>query len=94
MTHLPSLLTLENVTAAPIENGDAGIILKADGSFRVFNCHEGLDPSKVTEAQKDQARKLMAFAVALQVPAVMEILYDFSQNPDIVGSVLDLGKLQ
>jgi hypothetical protein len=89
---LPSLLTLENVTAAPIEAGDAGIILKADGSFRVFNCHEGLNPDNVTEAQKDQARKMMAFAVALQVPAVMEILYDFARNPDIVGSLFDRGQ--
>ncbi len=87
-----SLLTLDHVTNQPLTAGDAGIILKEDGTFRIFNLHENIDPQNVTDTQKMQMKKLMALAVALQVPQVMDLLYECASDPEIVGSVLDLGQ--
>lgn len=71
-----SLLTLENITTAPIEEGDAGIILKADGSFRIFNTHKDIAANELTEGQLAQGRRMMALAVALKYPEVMQALED------------------
>lgn len=57
-------LTLENIVSAPIEQGDAGIILKPDGTFKVFTTGH-IDAANLTEAQKGQGEKLMVLAGVL-----------------------------
>jgi hypothetical protein len=83
-------LTLENVVSAPIEDGDAGIILKADGNFKVFST--GIE-GDLTPAQIAQGKKLMALAVALKFPEVMAILERMASDPAVVGEGIDLGSL-
>jgi hypothetical protein len=58
------MLKLENIVSAPIEEGDAGIILKPDGSFKVFSTG-AIDPKHLTNGQVDQGTKLIALSVAL-----------------------------
>jgi hypothetical protein len=36
---------------------------------------------------------LLALAVALQVPRIMDLLFDCAKDPAIVGTTLDLGRL-
>ncbi|SER27442.1 hypothetical protein SAMN05216548_11459 [Faunimonas pinastri] len=81
---MTALLNHENVTATPIEEGDAGIILKPDGTFKVFST--GLiDGANLTTAQQEQGKRLMALSVALAHPQVMDILLQMAADPDIVG---------
>ena len=82
-----ALLSQEHVTSGRIEEGDAGVILKKDGSFQLFNTHESISSDSMTERQIEQGRTLLAFSVALQVPAVMEALNQF------VTEITDTGKV-
>jgi hypothetical protein len=87
-----TLINIGNIASQPIGEGDAGIILKKDGSFQIFNTHAAIDPSNMTERQIEQTETLMAFAVALQIPEIMAILKQMSQDPAIVGDkILDYG---
>jgi hypothetical protein len=83
-----SLLKLENMVSAPIQEGDAGVILKPDGTFKVFST--GVK-GELTPAQHEQGRKLLAIAVALQHPEIMDILHRMAADPAIVGDGVDLG---
>jgi hypothetical protein len=85
-----SLLTLENVVSAPIEDGDAGVILKADGSFKVFST--GVS-GELTPAQIEQGKKLIALSIALRYPEVMAVLERMANDPALVGDGIDLGTI-
>ena len=79
------LLNHTHIVSAPIGKGDAGIILRADGSFNVFSCQDLHADGSMTIEQQVQATRLMALAAALSIPAVMDTLIQLSQDPDIVG---------
>lgn len=81
---MQNLLTLENIVSTPIEEGDAGIILKRDGTFRVFTTGE-IEAAKLTDTQLNQGMKLQALALALAVPQMMNVLMQMAQDTDIVG---------
>jgi hypothetical protein len=83
-----SRLTLEDTVTSPVEHGDAGVILKPDGSFKVFST--GVD-GPLTPAQEAQGRKLIALTIALRYPEVMAVLERMANDPDIVGDGIDLG---
>jgi hypothetical protein len=87
-----ALLNIGNIASQPISEGDAGIVLKKDGSFQIFNTHAAVDPSNMTERQIEQTETLMAFAVALQIPEIMTILKQMSHDPNVVGDkILNYG---
>lgn len=88
---LGSLLTRENIVSSPIQDGDAGIVLKPDGTFQVFSTGR-IDGENLTSEQELQGQKLMALAVALKFPQVMSLLLDMANDPEIVGAGIDLGK--
>lgn len=81
---MKNLLTLKNVALAPIETGDAGVILKPDGSFQIFSTGS-LEADNLTPAQMEQGMKLNALALALSVPQIMDVLLRMTTDPDIVG---------
>lgn len=85
-----SLLTHENIVSAPIEEGDAGVILKADGSFKVFSTAK-IDGTNLTPAQREQGEKLIALSVALKYPEIMGILMQMARDPALVGDAFDPG---
>lgn len=86
-----SLLGQSQLQSSPIEEGDAGIVLKADGTFRVFSTGK-IDPNNMTEAQLEQGEKLVALSLALSLPDVMNMLKQMANDPAIVGNVVDLGR--
>ena len=55
---------LDNFLDEPIEDGDAGIVLKANGDFQVFTT-VGADPAAMTDAQAAQGRNLQILALVL-----------------------------
>lgn len=84
---MTSLFTADQIAdfdRAPISEGDAGIILKADGSFQVFTTGH-IDPKAMTSIQLDQGKTLMAFTLALRIPQIMDLLVDLANQPDIAG---------
>lgn len=90
-----ALIEISNLASHPIQEGDAGIILRKDGSFQIFNTHAALDADNLTDRQMEQAEMLMAFAVAIHVPAVMEVLKQMAADPLVVGDkVFDAGAPQ
>jgi hypothetical protein len=73
------LFSRENLLPNPVAKGDAGVILKADGSFQVFNTSD-IDPENMTTRQIEQGTALIAFAAALKYPAVMEGLLALAER--------------
>ena len=57
------ILKLAHITSVRIEEGDAGVIVKADGSIRVFTT--GAMEGRLTAAQEDQTEKVMVLVAVL-----------------------------
>jgi hypothetical protein len=88
---MKNLLKLENIVMAPIKEGDAGVILREDGTFQIFSSGK-IDPENLSQGQVEQGRKLNALALALSLPQVMEVLLRMADDPAIVGEPgVDLG---
>lgn len=77
-------LKMENM-ARPIAEGEAGIVLTAEGGFYIFNTHKDLDPENFTPLQAKQAKTLRALSIAVQIPQIMHLLETMSVDPNIVG---------
>lgn len=71
---------------SPVEQGDMGIILKADRTFQIFAT--GIDHTNLTAAQREDGEKLIALAVALKHQPIMDVLLSMSRDPEIVGHEL------
>lgn len=80
---MPALIEMPVGQLPKIEAGDAGIILKADGSFQVFNTETSIDPDNLSEQQLELGRKIMGLSAALQVPEIMEILVRLANDPAV-----------
>ncbi len=69
------------------EAGDVGIILKKDGkSFQLFNMHKDLDPNAMTAEQIEQGEVILALAVILQTPKLLDMAKDFSRQAQAAGA--------
>ncbi len=64
-------LKLEHIVSSPIEEGDAGIVIKSTGAIKVFTTGH-IDPKNLTEAQLIQGEKLRVIIQVLED----EELYD------------------
>jgi hypothetical protein len=71
-------LQKENVSLSPIQEGDAGIVLKKDGSFQIFTT--GDVSGSLTTEQQVQSTRLMALVVALSTPSIMDSLIEASSE--------------
>lgn len=85
-----ALLQQEQLMVTGIEEGDAGLILKKDGSFHLFNTHKDIDQSALTERQVEQGKILLSFSVALQSPQIMELLHSLAaqivqEHPEVIA---------
>jgi hypothetical protein len=80
-----AIITRENIQPPTIEPGDAGIILKTDGTFRVFNTIA--DPANLTPAQLELGRKVLALAAVLKDPVILDLLI---QNTGAFGDAVSL----
>ncbi|TXN08939.1 hypothetical protein FV222_00265 [Methylobacterium sp. WL103] len=86
------LLTLDNLVSAPIEEGDAGFILKPNGEFKIFSTG-AINAENMTAAQRAQGEKLLALACAVAIPEVMNMLIQMSRDPAIVGDGIDIARV-
>ena len=86
-----ALITATELQGDRIEDGDAAVVLKADGSFRVMQCHpEGtIDPRMLTPRQLEQGTALLAFAFLLREPEMMQIVAGMAQD----RTKVNVGKL-
>jgi hypothetical protein len=90
-----SLLTGPQVTATPIEKGDAGIILKKDGTFQLFNTGDINPDAPLSAFQEEMGMKLIALSIPLVHEPVMKMLLEMANDPLIVGEkVIDFGTPQ
>lgn len=80
-----SLFHAGTMVSHPIEEGDAGVILRKNGEYQFFSTHDQIDPKNLTDRQYEQAMILQAFAVALKFPEVMEALAKMALDPKIAG---------
>lgn len=80
-----AVITRENIQHPSIAVGDAGVILKADGTFRVFNTIA--DPTNLTPAQLEIGRKLLALAAVLTDPVILDLMI---QNAGEFGDAIAL----
>jgi hypothetical protein len=65
------MFTEKNLVKGPIENGDAGLVIKQDGTALVFNTFNIADPETVTDEQIETMKNLAALSFALSQPTVM-----------------------
>lgn len=86
---MPALTDPANLALPKFEDGDAGIILKADGTFLLWNTYKDLNPANMTERQLEQGKVLMAFAAALKLPQIMDVLLQIASDPAIFDNIVD-----
>lgn len=86
---MPALIEQSNLAIPKFEKGDAGIILKSDGSFVVWNTFE--DPANPTARQIEQGEALLAFSAALKVPQLMDVLLNVAKDPAVFDQTVNVG---
>lgn len=69
----------------PVSEGDAGIILRANGEFHIFSSGVVPGTTELNEAQMAQAEKLIALALALSIPSVMDALIALSKDEAVLS---------
>lgn len=75
-----SLITNTNIMTSPIAEGDAGIIIRKDGSYQMFNTHERIDPRNMTPIQELQGGILIALSTALNTDGLIKQLLDIHRK--------------
>jgi hypothetical protein len=84
----------ENTVTSPIATGDAGIIIKADGTPQIFNTYTKAQLESPTPEMTQTMQKLMALMVAWNLPPVMDVVMQVANDPAIVGSqIMSTGSL-
>lgn len=68
---------------SPIVNGDAGLVLKADGTFVIFTTSEESNEADITPIQQVQSLKLMALSAALSNADIMDSLISLVEEAGI-----------
>lgn len=86
---MPALIDRANLAIPKFEDNEAGITLKADGGFIIWSTFK--DPSNPTPQQTTQMSHLMAFAAALKLPPIMDVLLQVANDPAIFEQALDTG---
>ena len=87
---MTAVLTEKNFANAPIQEGDAGLILKPDGTFQIFTTGE-IDPKGLTDVQMDQAIRLNCLALALTSEEIMEMLIRIVESEEMDGKRIQIG---
>ena len=84
----------ENTVTSPIAAGDAGIIIKADGTPQIFNTYTPEQLASPTPEMTETMQKLMALMTAWNLPPVMDVVLQIANDPNVVGSqVMSSGPL-
>jgi hypothetical protein len=83
------LIGNENLQPPEIMEGDAGVVLKLDGTFRIFQTSV-IDADNMTERQIEQGNQILGIAAALRVPELMATLIDAAKNPELFEKVVTL----
>ncbi|WP_062120373.1 hypothetical protein [Aureimonas sp. AU40] len=92
-----AILSPENLPhdADLLVKGDAGIIIKEDGSFRAFSISGGepVDPATMSEGKKRQGAIMLALSLAVQTPEILNMLLDLLSDPEVANQakVVDYG---
>jgi hypothetical protein len=87
---MTALLQTVNIAAKPIQKGDAGIILRVDGSFELFNTHENIGKDgELTDRQLEQGAILLGLSAALRVPGIMDTLIQMAGDKEVFSDVVD-----
>jgi hypothetical protein len=87
--NMSALIDQTNLTFPKFEDNEAGITLKADGTFIIWSTFK--DPSHPTEQQIKQMESLTAFAAALKLPQIMDVLVRVANDPVIFDTITDTG---
>lgn len=91
---MTALVDPTNLKLPAFETGDAGIILKADGSFQLWNTLDKPSAETLTPRQIEQGEILMAFSAALKLPPLMSVLKQVANDPEVFDQIIDTGRKQ
>lgn len=81
-----ALITKNELQQDRIAEGDCGVILKKDGSFRLFNCYDDLKPGMpMNPRQLEQGKAMAAFALLLTMPEMLDIVAGMATDPAVNG---------
>lgn len=84
------VFTAANLINEPIQDGDAGLILRKDGSFQIFSTGT-IDPDALTKRQQEQGELLTLFALVINSPEIRSMLTDVVNSVSGNGPLIDLG---
>lgn len=89
---MPITLISQKNTTGLWEAGDAGLIIKPDGTFAIINSFDA-DPAKMTPEQAETIKKLRALCVPLRLPQVMDMLEGVANDERVFDqtAVVDSG---
>lgn len=80
------MLNHESLVAAPVQENDAGVLLKADGSFKVFTTAKyGADPEAWPDWQRKQGRTLQILAFVLAQDGLLEQIGEAVDQLEAMG---------
>jgi len=87
---LNTQLTPDQILSQPIQDGDAGIIIKRDGSFQIFTT--GDIANTMSPEAIEQGLTLMGVSIALSTPEILLTLKDMARKTAEVGEdMISLG---
>lgn len=84
------VFTAANLTNEPVQDGDAGFILRKDGSFQIFTTGH-IDPNALTARQQEQGQLLTLFALVTSSPQIRDMLTNIVNDVTGGGPLIDLG---
>jgi hypothetical protein len=86
---------IKNIMApSPIEPGDAGLVIKADGSVQVFNTFSIENPEDVSDAHVETMRKLAALTYMLHQEQVLNTVIEAIERVELASGTSALQRVQ
>ena len=82
---MTSLINPTNIIQNPIEKGDCGVILRANGEFSIFSTGE-IDPDELTPVQEEQGILIIALSLCLSNPELRKSLIKLATDTSATAS--------
>ena len=84
---MAGLINPSNFIKNPIQDGDCGVVLRADGNFEIFSTGI-INPDELTPVQLEQGIIMTAIALCLENPKLRESLIKLATDMTKTGEPL------
>jgi hypothetical protein len=86
---------IKNLMApSPIQPGDAGLVIKADGNVEVFNTFGIENPEDVTDVHIETMKKLTALIYVLHQKPILDTVIEAIEQAELASGTSALQRIQ